>query len=96
MTKEFVDVKSVSRWSNAAISDLVEDRMKACGLEVERLTYEDENGELKVSLVGRKGEGEGAWPSCPTRIRCRARSRTGTRITAWSKATGCWAGAAAT
>ncbi len=59
MTKEFVDVKSVSRWSNAAISDLVEERMEACGLEVERLSYEDENGELKVSLVGRKGEGEG-------------------------------------
>ncbi len=59
MTREFVDVKSVSRWSNAAISDVVEDRMKECGLEVERLSYVDENDELKVSLIGRKGEGEG-------------------------------------
>jgi len=59
MTKEFVNVKSVSRWSNAAVSDVVEARMTECGLEVERLSYVDENGELKVSLVGRKGEGEG-------------------------------------
>ncbi len=59
MTREFVDVMSVSRWSNAAISDLVETRMTECGLEVERLSYVDENGERKVSLVGRKGEGEG-------------------------------------
>lgn len=59
MTQEFVDVKSVSRGSNVEISDLVELRMKECGLEVERLTYLDENDELKVSLVGVKGESKG-------------------------------------
>jgi acetylornithine deacetylase len=59
LTREFVDIKSVSRWSNSKISDLVEDRMKACGLVVERLSYTDESGELKISLVGKKGEGKG-------------------------------------
>ena len=59
LTQEFVNVKSVSRWSNSAISDLVEHRMKECGLEVERLSYLDQNNEEKVSLVGKKGEGKG-------------------------------------
>jgi acetylornithine deacetylase len=59
MTREFVDIKSVSRWTNAEISDLVEERMKQCGLEVERLEYTDENGEQKISLVGVKGKGTG-------------------------------------
>ena len=59
LTKEFVGIKSVSRWSNAEISDLVEERMKTCGFEVERLSFTDQNGELKVSLVGKKGEGKG-------------------------------------
>lgn len=59
LTKEFVNIRSESRISNAAISDLVEERMRQCGLEIERLEYTDENGERKVSLVGKKGEGEG-------------------------------------
>lgn len=59
LTQEFVDIKSVSKWSNVEISDLVEQRMKDCGLEVERLSFTDENGELKVSLVGKKGGGRG-------------------------------------
>ena len=59
LTKEFVGIKSVSRWSNAEISDLVEERMKTCGFEVERLSFTDQNGELKISLVGKKGEGKG-------------------------------------
>lgn len=59
LTREFVAVKSVSRWSNATISDLVEARMQACGFEMERLEYTDEHGERKISLVGKIGEGEG-------------------------------------
>jgi acetylornithine deacetylase len=59
LTKEFVDIKSVSRWNNAEVSDCVEARLKACGFEVERLEYTDENGERKISLVGKKGEGTG-------------------------------------
>ena len=59
LTKEFINIRSESRISNAEISDLVEDRMKQCGLETERLSYVDENGELKVSVVGKKGKGAG-------------------------------------
>ena len=59
LTSEFINIKSESKISNEPISDLVEDRMEACGLAVERLEYVDENGERKVSLVGQKGEGSG-------------------------------------
>src|SRR5438046_1918109 len=59
LARDFVAVKSVSRWSNAAVSDIIEERMKVAGFEVERLEYVDDSGERKVSLVGKKGEGTG-------------------------------------
>jgi len=59
MTRDLVAIKSVSRWSNALISDLVEERFQEHGFETERLDYVDENGETKVSIVGRKGSGTG-------------------------------------
>ena len=82
LTRDLVAVKSVSRWSNALISDLVEERFREHGFETERLDYVDENGEAKVSIVGRKGlrEREGS-PSFPTPTRFRARKRTGTPTT---------------
>ncbi len=57
LTKDLIDFPSVSRWSNVAISDYLEDALRGCAFEVERLTYTDENGESEVSLVARKGEG---------------------------------------
>ncbi|MBM3264287.1 MAG: M20/M25/M40 family metallo-hydrolase [candidate division Zixibacteria bacterium] len=59
LTRDMVDIKSVSRWNNVAISEYVESWMKAKGFDVEWLEYTDENGERKVSLVGKKGEGAG-------------------------------------
>ena len=57
LTKDLIDFPSVSRWSNVAISNYLEDALQSCAFEVERLTYTDENGESKVSLVARKGDG---------------------------------------
>ena len=45
LTKDLIDFPSVSRWSNVAISDYLEDALRGCAFEVERLTYTDENGE---------------------------------------------------
>ena len=57
LTQELVNIKSVSRWSNTEIAHLLEERLKQCAFEVERLEYIDDNGECKVSLVAKKGEG---------------------------------------
>ncbi|MCZ6679415.1 MAG: M20/M25/M40 family metallo-hydrolase [Candidatus Poribacteria bacterium] len=57
LTKDIVAINSVSQRSNAAVSDLLEDTLKQCAFEVERLEFVDDNGERKVSLVGKKGEG---------------------------------------
>lgn len=58
LTKDIVAINSVSRWSNAEVSNLLEDTLKQCEFEVEHLEFVDENGERKVSLVGKKGEGD--------------------------------------
>jgi acetylornithine deacetylase len=57
LTQELVSIKSVSQWSNAEISDFLEKQLHEYGFEVERLQYVDENGEIKVSLVAKKGQG---------------------------------------
>ena len=60
LTRELVDIKSVSRWSNQEIAGLVEERMAQNDFETESLEYVDENGEKKVSIVGKKGTQYGA------------------------------------
>ena len=57
LTQELVNIQSVTRWSNMEIANLLEGRLEQCAFEVERLEYIDDNGECKVSLVARKGEG---------------------------------------
>jgi acetylornithine deacetylase len=59
LTEALVRIPSVSRWSNAAVSDFAEEQMALYGFEVERLAYTDPNGEQKVSLVGQIGSGDG-------------------------------------
>ena len=59
LTKEFVSFNSASTLSNANVSRAMEKRMREAGLSVERLTYQDANGVLKVNLVGKKGRGTG-------------------------------------
>ena len=61
LAKDIVAVNSVSQRSNAEVSDLLEKTLKQCSFEVERLEFVDENGERKVSLVARKGEGPGGF-----------------------------------
>ncbi len=57
LTRELVAINSVSQRSNEEVSDLLETTLKGCEFEVERLEYLDNNGERKVSLVGKKGDG---------------------------------------
>ena len=57
LTQQLINFPTVSRWSNIALSDHLEEVLKQCAFEVERLTYIDENGEVKVSLVAKKGDG---------------------------------------
>ncbi len=59
LTRDLVAIGSASQFSNSAVSDLIETTLRECGFDVERLEYLDENGERKVNLVGRKGEGTG-------------------------------------
>lgn len=60
LTQDLVAIRSVSRWSNADVSDYIENWLQSNGFdEIERLEYTDKNGELKVSLVAKKGEGTG-------------------------------------
>lgn len=57
LAKDLIAIPSVSRSSNAVISDFLEEQLKQLDFEVERLEYVDENGETKVSLVTKKGSG---------------------------------------
>ena len=50
-------IKSVTRHSNAEVSDLLEETLTRCSFDVERLEFVDENDERKVNLVGKKGKG---------------------------------------
>ena len=59
LTREFVSYNSSSLLSNAPVSTAIAAWMRKAGLTVERLTYGDENGVTKVSLVGKKGRGTG-------------------------------------
>jgi acetylornithine deacetylase len=56
LTRELVAFDSVSRRSNAAVSDYVQATLRALGFETERVEYDDPHGVRKVNVVGRKGE----------------------------------------
>jgi len=59
LTREFVSHNSSSLLSNVPVSKAIATWMKKAGLTVEHLTYRDQNGVAKVSLVGKKGSGTG-------------------------------------
>ncbi|MGQ0633119.1 MAG: M20 family metallopeptidase [Planctomycetaceae bacterium] len=50
---------SLSRRSNAAVSDAVEQFLRDLGFDIERLEYDDDRGVRKACVVGRKGPGTG-------------------------------------
>lgn len=59
LTEQLIGLESPSAISNVTVSDFLQDRLQEDGFEVERLEYDDANGVRKVSLVGKKGRGEG-------------------------------------
>lgn len=59
LSQDIVAIKSVSRWSNAQITDFLLQVLQQNAFEVERLEYVDGNGERKASLIGKKGHGHG-------------------------------------
>ena len=59
LASRLVEIPSVSRDGNVAVSEVLEEVLTGYGFEVERLSYRDENGVLKVSLVARRGSGRG-------------------------------------
>jgi acetylornithine deacetylase len=59
LTKRLISIKSESQHSNVAISDYLQSILSDLGLNVERLSYQDQKGEEKVCLVARIGPGQG-------------------------------------
>lgn len=59
LTQDLIAIPSVSRWSNVTISDHMAEILTIHQFQLERLEYIDENGERKVSLIAKKGEGSG-------------------------------------
>ena len=58
-TKRLVSFDSTSRLSNRKISKYLEQKLIKHGFVVESLEHDDRRGERKVSLVAKKGSGEG-------------------------------------
>ncbi|MBD3672539.1 MAG: M20 family metallopeptidase [Planctomycetaceae bacterium] len=61
--QQLVRFDSTCHHSNLEVSEYLEQVLQSLGCETERLDYRDENGELKVNVLGRRGSGTGglAW-----------------------------------
>ncbi len=57
--QNLVAYESTSHLSNREISDYLEDVLRSFDFVTERITYQDENGGEKVSILGKRGEGLG-------------------------------------
>ncbi|MFK7800069.1 MAG: M20 family metallopeptidase [Anaerolineae bacterium] len=64
LTQNLVKMQSVSKDSNAPISDYLQSILEEMGCTIERLEYTDGNGELKVNIIGKLGEGKGGLAFC--------------------------------
>ena len=64
LSKKLIEFPSVSRQSNAPISDYIQEWLEDAGATCERLEYTDPNGELKVNIIGKFGEGTGGLAFC--------------------------------
>ena len=62
-TQRLIRFDSTCHHSNLEVSEYVEQVLQSLGCETERVDYRDENGELKVNVLGRRGSGVGglAW-----------------------------------
>ena len=59
LASQLVAIPSETPQSNGAISEFLEKVLVETGFTVERLSYTDPNGEEKVNLVAKKGDGSG-------------------------------------
>lgn len=59
LAQDLIAIKSVSQVSNVPISDFLESYLANADFEIERLAYTDPDGLEKVSLVAKKGDGDG-------------------------------------
>lgn len=59
LTQTLIRYNSISSNSNIPVSDCLSASMEQAGLQVERILYRDAAGIEKISLVGRKGDGDG-------------------------------------
>ena len=59
LAQHLIRFPSVSRSSNAAISDFVEQKLDSIGFACERVEYIDANNVRKVNLIAKRGEGIG-------------------------------------
>ena len=57
--KKLISFPSVSRDSNVAVTDYVEQALRNLGFETERVDYQDENGTAKSNVIGKRGTGKG-------------------------------------
>ncbi|MCB8962369.1 MAG: M20/M25/M40 family metallo-hydrolase [Ardenticatenales bacterium] len=64
LTQALVRQPSVSRWSNVAITDYLEEQLRGLECQIERLEYTDPEGERKASLVAKLGQGSGGLAFC--------------------------------
>ena len=57
--QDLIAFESTSAFSNAPVSDYVQETLTKLGFETERMEYNDDNGIQKVNVIGKKGEGSG-------------------------------------
>lgn len=64
LTKALVEIPSVTRDSNVPIAEFLQVLLSEAGWTIERTSYVDPNGETKVNLVAKLGEGPGGLAFC--------------------------------
>lgn len=64
LTKNLISIPTVSDNSNDPVNSLLEGILSKAGFEIERKTYEDENGVLKANFVAKLGPGTGGLAFC--------------------------------
>ncbi len=57
--QDLIAFESTSVFSNAPVSDYVQETLTKLGFETERIEYNDDNGVQKVNVISKKGEGSG-------------------------------------
>lgn len=57
--QDLIAFESTSAFTNAPVSDYVQETLTKLSFETERIEYNDDNGVQKVNVIGKKGEGSG-------------------------------------